>query len=284
MDKELYIESLYGTTPIIEESNRESNFIHEYPKVLNSEICNYLIEFFEKFNGTKWQRKGAIFDGQVDVKIKNSTDMNIYPQEFRPITRRVDDDKEVEGETVTLGWVKDLSFEESIKHFKIVDILNEQFLEKFQEYARKYGQVTTNPEIYSKDGDNDEASMYTGEYIERECSHAGKEPPSYAYIRPPSWMTPLLMKRYNPPDEGFHTFHQDWASGLENTARRELVGQFFLNDVDEGGETEFYFQKLKVKPEQGKLIVFPAYFTHAHKGHIPISNSKYILTSWAIPQ
>ena len=51
---------------------------------------------------------------------------------------------------------------------------------------------------------------------------------------------------------------------------------FYLNDVKEGGETEFYHQNLKVPPTQGSLVIFPAYFTHLHKGHIPITDDKYI--------
>ena len=63
---------------------------------------------------------------------------------------------------------------------------------------------------------------------------------------------------------------------------RVLVCMFYLNDVKEGGETEFYFQKLKVKPTKGSLVIFPTYFTHLHKGHIPISNDKYICNLWIL--
>ena len=55
---------------------------------------------------------------------------------------------------------------------------------------------------------------------------------------------------------------------------------YYLNDVSEGGETEFYHQKVKIKPEKGTLVIFPAYFTHLHKGNVPISNDKYILNFW----
>ena len=55
---------------------------------------------------------------------------------------------------------------------------------------------------------------------------------------------------------------------------------FYLNDVKEGGETEFYHQKIKIKPKAGTLVLFPAGFTHTHKGNMPISNDKYIITTW----
>ena len=50
----------------------------------------------------------------------------------------------------------------------------------------------------------------------------------------------------------------------------------YLNDVEEGGETAFFHQNIKVKPEKGKMVIFPPYFTHMHKGMRPISNDKYI--------
>ena len=57
---------------------------------------------------------------------------------------------------------------------------------------------------------------------------------------------------------------------------------FYLNDVEEGGETEFYYQDKKIKPKQGSMVIAPAYFTHTHRGCIPVSNDKYIVTSWVL--
>jgi len=57
-----------------------------------------------------------------------------------------------------------------------------------------------------------------------------------------------------------------------------LVSILYLNDVVEGGETEFPEFGIKVKPKKAKLVQFPAFFTHKHKGLIPISGDKYIIT------
>ena len=54
----------------------------------------------------------------------------------------------------------------------------------------------------------------------------------------------------------------------------------YLNSVTEGGETEFLYQKRRIKPQQGRLLIFPAGFTHTHRGNPPLSGNKYILTSW----
>ena len=54
----------------------------------------------------------------------------------------------------------------------------------------------------------------------------------------------------------------------------------YLNDVKEGGETEFLYQHKRYQPKEGTLLIFPAGFTHTHRGNPPISNDKYIVTGW----
>ena len=54
----------------------------------------------------------------------------------------------------------------------------------------------------------------------------------------------------------------------------------YLNDVDNGGETYFEHFDLKVKPEIGKTLIWPAEWTHAHKGEVLQSGLKYIVTGW----
>ena len=54
----------------------------------------------------------------------------------------------------------------------------------------------------------------------------------------------------------------------------------YLNDVDEGGETEFLYQSRRVKAKAGTVVLWPAAYTHVHRGNPPLSGSKYILTGW----
>jgi hypothetical protein len=63
---------------------------------------------------------------------------------------------------------------------------------------------------------------------------------------------------------------------------RVLAFQFYLNDVSEGGETEFFYQEKKVQPKTGRMLVFPAGFTHTHRGNVPQSGDKYVITSWVM--
>ena len=60
--------------------------------------------------------------------------------------------------------------------------------------------------------------------------------------------------------------------------------QLYLNTIEDGGETEFLYQGKRVKAEQGKLLIWPAGFTHVHRGNPPLKESKYILTSWGLLQ
>tara|TARA_R100001163_G_C5047070_1_gene184269 strand:- start:53 stop:763 length:711 start_codon:yes stop_codon:yes gene_type:complete len=91
----------------------------------------------------------------------------------------------------------------------------------------------------------------------------------------------VLCKKYKKGEQGYHSWHQDRGS-QSPSIHRHLVCMYYLNDVEKGGETEFYNQKLKVKPKKGSLVIFPATFTHIHKGNIPISNDKYIMNFWIL--
>jgi len=62
---------------------------------------------------------------------------------------------------------------------------------------------------------------------------------------------------------------------------REYVYTLYLNDVKDGGETEFlHFPKCNVKPKKGSLLLFPVNFPYVHRGNIPLSGDKYIMTGW----
>lgn len=80
------------------------------------------------------------------------------------------------------------------------------------------------------------------------------------------------------PGQGFTAWHYENGDIQHN--RRFLTFMIYLNDVNNGGETEFYFQNKKFKPRAGDMLVWPAGFTHMHKGHPPKKETKYIITTW----
>jgi hypothetical protein len=81
------------------------------------------------------------------------------------------------------------------------------------------------------------------------------------------------------PTQGYHVWHCEHG-GNEYTVNRILVWTLYLNDVEEGGETEFLYQSMRIKPKMGKFTIFPANFTHTHRGNPPLSGVKYIATGW----
>ena len=77
--------------------------------------------------------------------------------------------------------------------------------------------------------------------------------------------------------EGYHVFHAE-NDGWQ-VKDRTLAWMVYLNTVPEGGETEWLYQKKKVSPEKGTVVIWPAGFTHLHRGNPPMTD-KYIATGW----
>ena len=65
-----------------------------------------------------------------------------------------------------------------------------------------------------------------------------------------------------------------------DTLHRLFAWMTYLNDVDDGGQTNFSHYEIKIKPETGKTLIWPAEWTHAHTGEILKSGTKYIVTGW----
>ena len=80
------------------------------------------------------------------------------------------------------------------------------------------------------------------------------------------------------PNEGFFGWHCERSAYQSD--QRALVFMTYLNDVNDGGETEFFHQKLKVKPVKGKTVLWPTDFTHLHRGVTSPTQEKYIATGW----
>ena len=87
------------------------------------------------------------------------------------------------------------------------------------------------------------------------------------------------IQRYY-PSEGYYAWHTERDSCLPQVQDRHLVFMTYLNDVDDEGETEFYHQKLKVKPKKGLTIIWPADWTFKHRGITSPTETKWICTGW----
>jgi hypothetical protein len=96
----------------------------------------------------------------------------------------------------------------------------------------------------------------------------------------------LNLQKYNAGQGGYFHWHSEIYPQDERCEplHRVLLFMFYLNDVSEGGETEFYYQQRKIAPKRGRMVIAPAGFTHTHRGNMPVSNDKYIATSWVLFQ
>lgn len=82
-------------------------------------------------------------------------------------------------------------------------------------------------------------------------------------------------------NEGFFAEHTDIS--INNKDHERFVAVIaYLNDVIDGGETQFYNPDLKIKPKKGRVIMFPATWQYLHKGCIPVSNDKYVVTTFIV--
>ena len=81
------------------------------------------------------------------------------------------------------------------------------------------------------------------------------------------------------PGQGYG-YHIDASVG--GTHDRIVSGLFYLRDIVDGGETEFPFQLMHVKPKAGLLLLFPPFWTHLHRGVSPVSAVKYNITNFVI--
>jgi hypothetical protein len=121
---------------------------------------------------------------------------------------------------------------------------------------------------------HDKVTQSTLEVIEK-YKNAVREtkffPRTYGYEK-------FRIKCYN--NDGYDQFDTHADATILESSKRFLVFFWYLNDVEEGGETSFPFLDLIVKPKKGRLLMFPPYWMWPHKGHPVISNKKYLLSSY----
>jgi len=102
---------------------------------------------------------------------------------------------------------------------------------------------------------------------------------TYPFFKGPFKDNGYAIQRTDPGE--FYHWHID--GGSHEFSQRQLVAIWYLNDVaGPGGETEFSFQDVKVKPEAGKLCLFPPFWTHEHRGVTLEKGVKYIATTWVV--
>ncbi|OFV92186.1 MAG: hypothetical protein A3G76_09790 [Acidobacteria bacterium RIFCSPLOWO2_12_FULL_65_11] len=82
------------------------------------------------------------------------------------------------------------------------------------------------------------------------------------------------------PGGGYKLWHcERWGKRMPS-ADRHLVFVTYLNNVSDAGGTEFLYQGITVQPKKGLTVIFPADWTHYHRGIVSPTEDKYIVTGW----
>jgi len=89
----------------------------------------------------------------------------------------------------------------------------------------------------------------------------------------------VVKLQRTPPRGGYHVWHCEAEN--RGSMNRVLTWMIYLNDIPDGeGETEFLWQGVRIKPKAGTCVIWPAQFTHPHRGNPVYSCDKYIATGW----
>ena len=122
--------------------------------------------------------------------------------------------------------------------------------------------------------------------LHRECELAALDAiKKYkAEVRDASWWPSVYgfeqfrIKYYRNNDDDMFKTHVD--SATFSSSKRFLLFFWYLNDVDEGGETTIDNLGIKIKPKTGRLVMFPPYWMYPHTGLKPVSGPKYLLSTY----
>jgi len=100
------------------------------------------------------------------------------------------------------------------------------------------------------------------------------------YYSPWTIFENVNIQHYAPPAQAFKAWHTERVSSKVPVSCRHLVFMTYLNDVQDGGETEWYHQEVKLSPRKGLTAIWPVDWTYTHRGVPSKTEHKYIVTGW----
>lgn len=92
--------------------------------------------------------------------------------------------------------------------------------------------------------------------------------------------TVMKMQRTS-PGGGYHIWHCEQCPGIYSS--RVIAYMVYLNSLEDGdgGETEFLYQRTRIKPKENLMLLWPAAYTHTHRGNPVLADKyKYVVTGW----
>jgi hypothetical protein len=122
-------------------------------------------------------------------------------------------------------------------------------------------------------------NKYSSQYLQN-CTNEYIKRYPYCNMYNPWTIICDINIQYYPPGGGFPKWHTERFSDRSPITASHLVFMTYLNDVTDCGETEFFHQKIKIKPEKGLTLIWPADWTFTHRGIVSPTQEKSIITGW----
>ncbi|WP_028767031.1 2OG-Fe(II) oxygenase [Shewanella fidelis] len=216
------------------------DFIEVYPNALPNEFCDELVRQFDNHSGVQAGRTG----GGVDTSKKVSLDLMLDAHPDLAVMKNR-----------LLGYT----------------------LANVTRYFDKYSLALMGAVAVNVAGENGESITLTPDNYQKYGKNRAEALVKYLYRS-----GTINIQKYPKAKGGYPHWHSEQfpQQGHNEALHRVVLYMFYLNDVEEGGETEFYYQNKRVKPKKGTMVIAPAGFTHSHRGNMPKSHDKYIATSW----
>jgi len=221
------------------------DFIEVYDDALPAAHCRSLIERFEASGVARRGETG----GGVDVSIKDSWDIALHEHP---------------------GWSD------------AQQLLNDAILAGFKRYLRRYPHIALATSRLQMPRSGGAPVTIEPEQL----AHADDELLNQvvtSLFRPGT----INLQKYFGDKGGYPYWHCELHPSPEDygeSLHRVVLWTIYLNDNFSEGETEFLYQRRKIVPKRGSLLIAPTAFTHTHRGNMPKGGDKYIATSWVLFQ
>ena len=144
-----------------------------------------------------------------------------------------------------------------------------------------YGHVDTDKKSCKeldalKFSDNDVIGSIVSERLAESIEKYKIDFPETEFISSWQFFNEYNFQKYDGEEDGFKVWHCE--HGPESLClRRIMAWMFYLNDAKSG--TEFW-RHSTIRAKMGRCVIWPAAWTHTHKGVVPNKGLKYIITGW----
>ena len=222
------------------------DFIEVYDDALDAGVCRSFIERFEASRDAQRGQTG----GGVDVSIKDSWDIALHEHP---------------------GWSD------------VQQLLNQAVLIGFRRYLRRYAHMAlATSRLQMRGADGAAPITLDAQWLAQADDDLVNEVVTNLF-RPGM----INLQKYLADKGGYPYWHCELHPSPEDqgeSLHRVVLWTIYLNDSFTEGETEFLYQRRKIVPKTGSLLIAPTAFTHTHRGNMPKGGDKYIATGWVLFQ